>query len=202
VSAALLHRFRSVPSLRYWKPVETGIETDNDTATVLALSGAPADRALAQGIRLPRPLSPHQSAELAGQPISIPGITSFLPDQPPQGRWIVEGAGGVLVPLNERALMVDLILALGLPAVIAARSGLGTINHTLLTIEALRARAVTVAGVVMVGPPHDENQASVERYGHVAVVGRLPALEPLTASALQACADTFDPTGVLTACFL
>jgi dethiobiotin synthetase len=103
----------------------------------------------------------------------------------------VEGAGGVLVPLNDREMMIDLMARLALPVIVVARSGLGTINHTLLTLEALAARRLTVAGVVMNGPLDPSNRAAIETYGRVAVIGELPPLEPLTANALNACAETF-----------
>jgi dethiobiotin synthetase/malonyl-CoA O-methyltransferase len=197
VSAALLYRLRGASSLRYWKPVQTGIETDDDTATVGALSGASPGELFTAGIRLPRPLSPHLSAARAGRSISIAEITGLVADQPASSRWIVEGAGGVLVPLNDRELMVDLMFMVGLPVVIVARSGLGTINHTLLTVEALRARAVPIAGVVMVGPRNHDNCVAIETYGHVAVVGELPQLEPLTPESLQRAAALLDPARAL-----
>ena len=189
MSAALLHRFRRVPTLQYWKPVQTGIESDDDTAEVLRLSGAPAERAFHDGVRLPRPLSPHLAASLAGSQISLARLMDIAWSQPDTSRWIVEGAGGVLVPLNERDLMVDLMTVLGLPAVIASRSGLGTINHTLLTVEALRARAVPVAGVIMVGPRNIDNRIAIETRAHVPVVGELAALDPLTPDSLQQAAE-------------
>lgn len=201
VSAALLHRFRGVAGLRYWKPVQTGIEQDDDTAEVLRLSGASAEAALHDGIRLRRPLSPHLSAALSGTAITLPGLLDIASRQDGSARWIVEGAGGVLVPLNERDLMIDLMSVLGLPVVIAARSGLGTINHTLLTIEALRARALTCAGVVMVGPPNEDNRLAIERHGRVQVVGELPVLSPLTPAALQSSAEGIAPGTLLQAYF-
>ena len=82
--------------------------------------------------------------------------------QAPSEHWIVEGAGGVLVPINESDLMVDLIAALALPAIVVARTTLGTINHTLLTLDALRARLIIVAGVVMVGPRNPDNREAIE----------------------------------------
>ena len=117
------------------------------------------------------------------------GAQRLLCDHP---RGVVEGAGGVLVPLNESAMMVDLIVRLALPALIVARSGLGTINHTLLTVEALRSRSLTVAGVLMVGPPNAENADAIATYGRVPVVGTLPWLDPLTPEALAAIALTLD----------
>ncbi|MFN7914911.1 MAG: dethiobiotin synthase [Vicinamibacterales bacterium] len=197
VSAALLQRFGQRPTTRYWKPIQTGIEQDDDTADVLRLSGMPAARALHEGIRLPRPLSPHLSAALAGAAISLPPLMDLAWSQPDSDRWIVEGAGGVLVPLNDHELMVDLMSVLGLPAVIAARSGLGTINHTLLTVEALRARALPIAGVVLVGPPNQDNRVAIETRGHVPVIGELPWLDPLTPEALQSAASALARGGEL-----
>jgi dethiobiotin synthase len=185
VSAALVHRFRHIPDLRYWKPVQTGIEDDDDTREVMRLSGAPADRVLAAGVRLKRPLSPHLSAALSGRVIAVAELLDVALGESSARPFIVEGAGGVLVPLNDREMVADLIFALALPAVVVARSGLGTINHTLLTVEALRGRAIPIAGVVMVGPANDDNRIAIESRGHVAVVGQLPALDPLTPAAVQ-----------------
>jgi dethiobiotin synthase len=190
VSAALMHRLRR-HSCRYWKPVETGIEQDDDTVTVARLSGAAPGQFLRDGVRLPRPLSPHLAAKLHGAHISLDDL-DFLARRQPEGPWIVEGAGGVLVPLNETDLMVDLMRRLAMPVVIAARSSLGTINHTLLTIAALRHRAVAIAGVVMVGERNDDNRAAIEHYGGVTVVGQLAWLDPVTPEALAAQADALD----------
>jgi dethiobiotin synthetase len=104
----------------------------------------------------------------------------------------------VLVPINERETMVDLMRALDLPVLIAARSTLGTINHTLMTIEALRRRMLRVAGVVMVGEPNDENRLAIEKYGAAEVIAEMPRFDPLTPDALEGWARTsFDPSGVL-----
>ena len=202
VSAALLHRLRTHAALRYWKPVQTGIESDDDTAVVRTLAGVSAERVLDEGIRLPRPLSPHLSAALSGASFGVAELMDVAWQQDPASSWIVEGAGGVLVPLNDRELMIDVITMLGLPAVIAATSGLGTINHTLLTVEALRARGIPIAGVVMVGPPNADNRIAIETHGRVAVIGELPWLDPLTPAALQAAADTLARGGELESHFL
>ncbi len=197
VAAALLSRKRSSPHVRYWKPVQTGIEVDDDTTTALALAGLPAARALHEGVRLSRPLSPHLAAALAGTSISVAGLLALATQQPPSDRWIVEGAGGVLVPLDDRQLTIDFMAILGLPVVIVARTSVGTINHTLLTIEALRARAIAIVGVVLVGPPNADNRQAIEAYGHVTVVGTLPMLEPLTPSSLAVAAASLVPTPLM-----
>jgi dethiobiotin synthetase len=190
VSAALVRRYRHLP-IKYWKPIQTGIEQDDDSTEVQRLSGCGPGRVLNEGIRLPRPVSPHLAAKLSGASITIGPLISGAASMSGTG-WIVEGVGGVLVPLNERHFLIDLIAGLGLPVLIVSRSGLGTINHTLLTIEALGRRAVAIAGVVMVGPPDDvsrENRLAIEQYGRVAVLGEMPMLNPLTPERLREWAE-------------
>jgi dethiobiotin synthase len=195
VSAALVHRYRRSP-VGYWKPVQTGFPEDDDTRDVALLSGCPEQSIYPRGVRLPRPLSPHLSARLAGERIEMNSLLDMAQRAPAQRFWIVEGAGGVLVPLNESDLMVDLIAALQMPALIVARSQLGTINHTLLTVEALRRRAIPIAGVVMSGEPNPENRDAVQKFGDIAVVGEMPRFESLTPAALQGWAESeFDTEG-------
>jgi dethiobiotin synthetase len=195
--AALLSRYCHLPSLRYWKPIQTGIEDDDDTATVWRLSGCSAENIFDRGVRLPRPLSPHLSARLAGAVVTVQLLVDESVPLAASGSAIVEGAGGLLVPLNDRELMVDLIHRLALPVLIVARSGLGTINHTLLTVEALRRRLLTVAGVVMVGEPNDDNRLAIEHYGRVSVVGELPRLPSITPAHVQEAGARLDPNGLL-----
>jgi dethiobiotin synthase len=199
VSAALLLRHRAAAPVRYWKPIQTGIEQDDDTHVVEALVGEGC--ALREGVRLPRPLSPHLAARLSGERIDVADLLTIASAQLTTDRFIVEGAGGVLVPLNESALMVDLIQVLGLPVVIVVRSTLGTINHTLLTLEALRARHVPVAGVVVNGPPNRENCAAIEQYGEVDVLGELPTCAILSRETLVAQLPALDPDGRLAPLF-
>jgi dethiobiotin synthase len=197
-AAALVHRYRGLAPLRYWKPVQTGIEQDDDTAEVRRLSGCQETGVLPPGICLAKPLSPHHAAHLAGRSIDLQALTASIFAQPSSDRWIVEGAGGVLVPLTETAFIADLIALLGLPVLVVARSRLGTINHTLLTLEALRARALTVAAVVMVGEKHPENRAAIERYGGVSVVGEMPWFPELSPQSLARWAgEELDPAGDL-----
>ncbi len=187
-AAALMHRYRGASRVRYWKPIQTGVEIDDDTAEVRRLGRCSDAEVLSRGVRLARPLSPHLSARLSGRRIEIAPLVGDVANEPAADRWIVEGAGGVLVPLNDADLMVDLIVALQLPIVIVARTTLGTINHTLLTIEALRARRTTIAGVIAAGERNVENRDAIERYGHVEVVGEMPRFDPLTPDGLAACA--------------
>ena len=184
VSAALMIRLRSLGPLRYWKPIQTGVEQDDDTATVASLAGCSPSELLTSGVRLRHPVSPHLAARLHGTVIDLPPIEDTFNEVARFSRLIVEGAGGVLVPVNDIQLMTDLMARLDLPAVIVARSTLGTINHTLLTIEALRHRAIAVAGVVMVGPPNHENRRAIEQYGNAQVLGEMALFDPLTPDVL------------------
>ena len=166
----------------YWKPVQSGLEGETDSEAVQRLTGLPPERFHASAYALRAPLSPHESARRDGVRISLEAFA--LPKTP---RFLlVEGAGGVLVPLNADALMVDLMRRLGLPVILVARSTLGTINHTLLSLEALRVRGLKVAGIVMNGPPNEANRRALEEYGKAEVIAEIPRLEPLDAPTLAA----------------
>lgn len=177
LSAALMLRY---PEASYWKPIQTG--SDDDTAEVRRLSGG---QMIDAGIRLPDPVSPHLAAQRVEMSIDLDALVRPIRATP----LIVEGAGGVLVPVNDSQTMADLMVMLGLPVIVAARSTLGTINHTLLTIEALRARALRVAGVVMIGDGHADNRAAIEHYGNVPVVAEMPRFDPLTPESLRTWAE-------------
>jgi dethiobiotin synthetase len=150
---------------------------------VRRLSGG---RVIDQGIRLPDPVSPHLAAQRAGLVINL----DALPSRESSRAVIVEGAGGVLVPVNDSHLMADFMVKLGLPIIVAARSTLGTINHTLLTLEALRARSLKIAGVVMIGDRNPDNRAAIERYGQVPVLAEMPRFDPLTPDCLRKWAES------------
>lgn len=180
VSAALLIALRAKKSVCYWKPIQTGIEADDDTSAVRKLAICSDAEIFDEGFRLEKPLSPHLSARLANVEITVEKVLNFLPDDEENRFWIIEGAGGALVPLNEKELMIDLIAALNLPVVIAARSGLGTINHTLLTVETLRRRDLKISGIVLNGEPNAENRKAIEHFGQVRVLAEMPQFERLT----------------------
>jgi dethiobiotin synthase len=165
---------------RYWKPVQAGLD-ETDEATIRALTGAGDERFVSTTYSLPEPLSPHEAAKRAGVQIDMAHFK--LPDD--EEPLIVEGAGGLLVPLNEKSLVIDLIQQLALPAILVCRTALGTINHSLLSLEALRARDIPVAGVILSGPDVPHNRAAIEDYGKVRVIGHIPQLDPLTGQALQ-----------------
>jgi len=166
----------------YWKPVQAGPDEDggSDALKVAALAGLAPDHILPEAYRLTQPLSPHRAAELDG--LEIDPARLVLPET--GGPLVVEGAGGVLVPLTRTVLYADLFAAWAAPVVLVARTALGTINHTLLSLEALRARRVPVLGVAFVGDANADNEATIAQLGEVRRLGRLPLLTPLTPEAL------------------
>lgn len=197
VAAAVIHRLRRYVPVCYWKPIQTGIEQDDDTAEVKRLTAAQAEEIFDCGIRLPRPVSPHLAAQSHGISISVDRLVDSYRRNAGSRYWIVEGAGGLLVPVNDQEFIADLMIRLRLPAVVVARTALGTINHTLLTLEALRRRAVEVVGVVMVGRTDEGARAAIARYGKVEILGELPFLGRVTSEALAAWSSELDPANRL-----
>ena len=166
----------------YWKPVQAGLDDGTDTETVRHLSGLPEDRFFREAWRLNTSASPHLAAEIDGVAIDPDALAP-----PPTARTLViEGAGGLLVPLTRKTLLVDVFARWRFPVVLCARTGLGTINHTLLSIEALRRRDIPILGVVLIGDAHAENRRVLGEMSGVRVLGRLPVLDPLTPQMLQA----------------
>jgi dethiobiotin synthetase len=165
----------------YWKPIQTGAIEGTDRESVRAWTGADEERFPAERYLFDPPVSPHLAAREAGVRIDLD--TLKLP-APADRKWIVEGAGGVLVPINERDLMRDLMRQIGFPVVVAARTTLGTINHTLLTIAALRQAGVPICGVAMIGEENLENRRAIESYGNVSVIGRIPILDKINRATL------------------
>ncbi|MGH6866391.1 MAG: dethiobiotin synthase [Methyloceanibacter sp.] len=165
----------------YWKPVQAGVEPETDSATVRRLAEVTADRILPEAYVLPEPLAPHEAARRAGIVIDMEKL-----EAPPHGGYlIVEGAGGLMVPLTDDAYVIDLATDLNLPVILASRSTLGTINHTLLSIEAIRRRGLPLAGVVITGPETPHNRVAIERYGKVEVIAEIPWLETVNCAALK-----------------
>ncbi|NLI25853.1 MAG: dethiobiotin synthase [Acetobacter sp.] len=175
VSACLVRAWEGL----YWKPFQTGLsEEEGDTSSVRYLSEMSDERIFESFARFQAPLSPEDAAAAENATVELQDLK--LPLAEPQTPLVVEGAGGVLVPLNGQTMIVDVMADLGLPAVLVARSGLGTINHTLLSLEALRARGVSVAGVVLNGPLNAGNRDAIERHGNVRVLAEIEPCQEVT----------------------
>ena len=165
----------------YWKPVQAGLAGETDSQTVARLAGLPPGRVLPEAYRLTQPLSPHRAAELDG--VSIDPDALAIPEH---GRpVIVEGAGGPMVPLTRERLFIDVFARWRAPVVLCARTALGTINHTLLSIEALRRRDIPLLGVAFIGAEMADTQRTISELGGVRVLGRLPWLDPLATPTLR-----------------
>lgn len=167
----------------YWKLVQAGLEEETDSEVVARLAGV---EVLPEAYRLATPCSPHRAAEIDGVTIDPAQL------MPPTGRVVIEGAGGALVPVTRELLFADLFACWGLPVVIVARTALGTINHSLLTIEALRSRGVPIAGMLFSGDEVADSQATICAIGGVRSIGRLPVIDPLTPETLRTAAAQLD----------
>lgn len=165
----------------YWKPVQAGTEPGTDSGTVARLG---VGAVLPEAYRLALPASPHLAAETEGVEIDLARLA--LPDAPRP--LVVEGAGGVMVPIRRDPpwLYLDQFAAWDAPVLLVARTTLGTINHSLLSIAALHARGVAVAGIVFSGDPHPDNERTIPALGGVRCFGRLPRIDPLDEDSLAA----------------
>ncbi|MGI2299013.1 dethiobiotin synthase [Candidatus Cardinium hertigii] len=156
----------------YFKPIQTGSILGRDSCTVHQLTGMHVYK---EAFLFKAPLSPHLAASMESSQIDINKI-----ELPKVNDLIIEGAGGILVPINKNILMVDLIKQFGIPVILVARSTLGTINHTLLSLEALRARNIDVLGIILNGPYHQDNLQTIEFYGKTEVLASIPKIEHIT----------------------
>ncbi|WP_342733957.1 dethiobiotin synthase [Bradyrhizobium sp. B117] len=167
----------------YWKPVQAGLEQETDSECVRRLGRLSSDRIVPELYRLRTPASPHYAAEIDG--VRIDTETLGLPDSG-ERQLVIEGAGGLMVPLTARTLYIDIFERWQLPVVLCARTALGTINHSLLSIEALRKRQIRILGIAFIGERNSVTESAICEIGRVRWLGRLPWLVPLTDERLQA----------------
>ena len=165
---------------RYWKPVQAGLDEETDSETVARLAAPYASVIHPEAYRLRTPCSPHEAARIDG--LTIDPDRLAVPSG--EGPLVIEGAGGVLVPLADGLLSVDMFACWGLPVILVARTQLGTINHSLLSIEALRNRGLTLAGIAFCGEANPASEAAITGMGAAAHLGRLPMLDLLTPASL------------------
>lgn len=176
-SAALVQALNAF----YWKPIQSGLEEETDSQAVARLAAAEA-RVLPELYCLKLPASPHRAAEVEGRAINPADLT--IPAV--EGPLVIEGAGGLLVPLTRKVTFADVFARWQLPTILCARTALGTINHTLLSLEAMRARNIKIMGVAFIGEAVPDTQAVIAETGRVPVLGRLPYLADLAPEALRA----------------
>jgi dethiobiotin synthetase len=177
----------------YWKPVQSGLAGETDTEVVQRLGRLSPDRIVPEAWRLATPASPHLAAAIDRVTIDPAAL------MPPQtgGPLVIEGAGGLMVPLDGETTFIDVFARWRIPVILCARTALGTINHTLLSVEALRRRQIPIAGVAFIGDAQADSEAVISKLGGVTRLGRLPRLDPLTPDALRhAFAAAFDLTNI------
>lgn len=173
----------------YWKPVQSGLEDETDSETISKLGQVPRRRILPEAYRLATPASPHIAARNDG--VRIQPETLVPPET--NAPLVIEGAGGLLVPLTRQTVFADVFARWQIPVILCARTALGTINHTLLSLEALRARSVPIFGVAFIGERQEEVQDTIADFGGIRTLGCLPRLGSLTPDALQhAFSSNFD----------
>jgi dethiobiotin synthetase len=165
VSAILTEKLQA----DYWKPVQSGDLHQTDTDTVKSLISNTKTIFHPEAYRLNQPLSPHASAAIDGVDIrcsdmAIPGTDNNL---------VIEGAGGLMVPLNNKELMIDLIQQLHVEVVLVSQNYLGSINHTLLSIEALYRRNIRLAGIVFNGESTPATEEYILQYTGINCIGRI-----------------------------
>lgn len=166
----------------YWKPVQAGLDDGSDSESVARLAAIAPDRVLPEAYRLTTPCSPHRAAEIDG--VAIDPARLAIPRV--EGPLVIEGAGGVLVPISREETYADQFARWQCPVVLVARTALGTINHSLLSIEALRARGIELLGMAFVGEANEDSEATICQMGKARRLGRLPHLAPLTPETLRA----------------
>ena len=167
----------------YWKPIQSGTLPCTDTEWVKKMTQLPPSHFFPEAYRLSQPLSPHASALHDKIKIDLEKIV--MPNLPVESsHLIVEGAGGVLVPLNDKKMMIDLIKKLNIPVVVVCRSTLGTIHHTLLTLQHLRLHEIPVFGVIMNGPKNEGNRQAITHYGKVNVLAELEPIQDISKATL------------------
>ncbi len=165
----------------YWKPIQSGTEDGTDTKTVCKILNLDPNRHLSERYKFKAPVSPHWAAEkessfIEPNTLNLPDLDKLI---------IIETAGGLMVPLNRNWLQIDQLEVWGAPIILVARTGLGTLNHTLLSLEALKRRNLNVLGIVLNGPPHNDNPKTLEQFGDTKILASLPIFDEVSAKVLS-----------------
>ena len=159
----------------YWKPIQSGIEAETDSQSIFRLSGVKKEKILKEAYIFNKPVSPHWAAEIDGKKIAM-----NLLDLPPiDGSLVIETAGGIMVPITRNYLQIEQIKKWDLPVIIVCRSSLGTLNHTLLTIEALKKRNIKILGLIINGEKHLDNPKTLQEFSNLPIIAEFPRLSNL-----------------------
>jgi len=181
ISAILVEKLKA----DYWKPIQSGDLENSDTLLVKSLVSNPISKFHPEAYRLTQPCSPHKSAALDG--IEIDPAKIIIPETGNQ--LIIEGAGGLMVPLNDRFFMIDLIKQLDAEVILVSKNYLGSINHTLLSIEALRTRNIPIKGIIFNGPNDDYSETVIRSISSIKEVAHIPTLNLISKANVLAIAN-------------
>ncbi|WP_256011526.1 dethiobiotin synthase [Desertivirga xinjiangensis] len=184
VSAVLVEKLKC----DYWKPVQSGDLNDSDTMKVKALVSNPVSLFHPESYRLTQPFSPHKSAALDGVEIDLSKI--HIPET--QNQLLVEGAGGLMVPLNDKQLIIDLIGHLQAEVILVVKHYLGSINHTLLSLDTLKHRNIPVKGIIFNGAPDEYSESVILNYSDTRLLGRIPLVPNLDKESIKFLAQQID----------
>src|SRR5690625_149482 len=167
----------------YWKPIQAGRDPRTDTEQIRRWTGLHGERFHPERYNLGLPMSPHAAAEAEGIEILL---EDFQLPKHTAPHLVVEGAGGLLVPINRSETILELIRRLELPVLLVARSGLGTINHTLMSIRILESSGVDLWGVVLNGEKHPSNEDAIRHFGKVPRLFSATPMKRITFNSLRA----------------
>lgn len=167
----------------YWKPIQSGDLDDSDTIKVKKFVSNSVSKFYPEAYRLTQPFSPHYAAELDGVEIDMDQI--IIPET--DNNLIIEGAGGLMVPLNQKDLIIDLIQKLKVEVIFISRNYLGSINHTLLSIEALNSRHIPIKGIIFNGVKNEATESIILKRTQLNFLGRVPEMEIIDKSTIKNC---------------
>jgi dethiobiotin synthetase len=165
----------------YWKPLQCGVADGVDTKTIQNMTGLPDERFFPEKYIFTEPKSPHLAAEIDHVKIDLPALKPPRSDAP----LLIEGAGGLMVPVTRDTLQINVFRDWGLPIILCARTGLGTLNHTLLSLEALRQRDMPIHGIAFIGDENPDNMKTIADISGEKILGRLPILKDLNERSLM-----------------
>ncbi len=159
----------------YWKPIQSGIESQTDSQTVERLTKVSREKIIKEAYVFTKPLSPHWASEIDQKTINFDMLR--LPEV--KGSLIVETAGGLMVPITRNFLQIDQIKQWGLPVILVCKSSLGTLNHTLLSIEALKRRNIEILGLVVNGEKHLDNPKTLVEFSGIPLITEFPYIKKI-----------------------
>jgi len=178
VSAILTEKLKA----DYWKPIQSGDLDTSDSITIDGLISNPQTIIHPESYRLTQPLSPHLSARLDGVDIDLDKINTPLTDND----LIIEGAGGLMVPLNEGELIIDLIKKLEVEVILVSQNYLGSINHTLLSVNLLKQYEITIKGIIFNGEENTETERYILQYAKIKKLGSIPSFSNIDKEKVKA----------------